>query len=640
VFHIGSSTTVTIASLTITNGADPSNFGGGILNDHSTLTVSNCTFSGNSAGNGIGGGILNYSQASGSATLTIVNSTVSGNSTASGNGGGINNDSEGLGSASLTVINSTVSGNSAVNGGGIYNYGFNGSAILKIGSTILNAGPLGGNIFNKFATVTSDGYNLSSDAGGGFLNATGDQTNTPPLIGPLQDNGGPTFTQAPLCGSPAIDKGTNFSGSATDQRGLPRTFDDPGIANAPGSDGTDIGAVERQTACNNPPVAICTNVTVSAGANCMANASIDNGSYDPDAGDTITLVQSPPGPYSLGNTLVTLTVTDNHGASNSCSATVTVVDTTPPVPTVASLPTATGQCSASVTAPTAHDNCAGLITATTSDPTSYNSQGSFTVHWVYNDGNGNSVTQLQAVVVHDTIAPVPTVASLAAVSNQCSATLTAPHATDNCAGLITATTSDPTSYNSQGSFTVHWVYNDGNGNSVTQLQAVVIKDTLLPSISCPPNVTTNAVSPGGVNVTFAAPVVSDNCGGVIVTSSRASGSLFAIGTTVVTNRVINGGGHTNLCTFTVRVKGAKDQINDLIVLVSGLPIQPGTKIGLVFELIEAQWDLDKGRTSNACGELKDFIALVSAQKGKKLTVAQVTLLTGEATRIRAVLACP
>ena len=212
--------------------------------------------------------------------------------------------------------------------------------------------------------------------------------------------------------------------------------------------------------------------------------------------------------------------------------------------------------------------------------------------------------------------------------------------TDNCAGLITATTSDPTSYNSQGSFTVHWVYNDGNGNSVTQLQAVVIKDTLLPSISCPPNVTTNAVSPGGVNVTFAAPVVSDNCGGVIVTSSRASGSLFAIGTTVVTNRVINGGGHTNLCTFTVRVKGAEDQINDLIVLVSGLPIQPGTKIGLVFELIEAQWDLDKGRTSNACGELKDFIALVSAQKGKKLTVAQVTLLTGEATRIRAVLACP
>jgi predicted alpha/beta superfamily hydrolase len=81
---------------------------------------------------------------------------------------------------------------------------------------------------------------------------------------------------------------------------------------------------------NNPPVARCTNVTVSAGANCMADASIDNGSFDPDVGDTITLTQTPPGPYPLGNTIVTLTVTDNHGASSTCASTVTVLDTTPP----------------------------------------------------------------------------------------------------------------------------------------------------------------------------------------------------------------------------------------------------------------------------------------------------------------------
>src|SRR5262249_37815785 len=81
---------------------------------------------------------------------------------------------------------------------------------------------------------------------------------------------------------------------------------------------------------NNPPVARCKNVTVSAGANCMADASIDNGSFDPDAGDTITLTQTPPGPYPLGSTGVTLTVTDNHGASNTCFSRVTVIDTTPP----------------------------------------------------------------------------------------------------------------------------------------------------------------------------------------------------------------------------------------------------------------------------------------------------------------------
>jgi hypothetical protein len=81
---------------------------------------------------------------------------------------------------------------------------------------------------------------------------------------------------------------------------------------------------------NQPPVARCRDVRLSAGANCMAAASIDNGSFDPDVGDTITLVQTPPGPYPVGMTSVILTVTDSHGLSSNCTATVTVVDDQPP----------------------------------------------------------------------------------------------------------------------------------------------------------------------------------------------------------------------------------------------------------------------------------------------------------------------
>jgi len=73
-------------------------------------------------------------------------------------------------------------------------------------------------------------------------------------------------------------------------------------------------------------------VTVSAGAACTASASIDNGSSDPD-GEAVTLAQSPPGPYSLGDTSVTLTVTDTLNVSATCTGKVTVVDTTPPVVT-------------------------------------------------------------------------------------------------------------------------------------------------------------------------------------------------------------------------------------------------------------------------------------------------------------------
>jgi len=81
---------------------------------------------------------------------------------------------------------------------------------------------------------------------------------------------------------------------------------------------------------NQPPVAVCTDVTVAAPADgCTANASVDGGSFDPD-GDPITRSQAPAGPYPLGMTSVTLTVTDTEGASDSCDATVTVVDVTPP----------------------------------------------------------------------------------------------------------------------------------------------------------------------------------------------------------------------------------------------------------------------------------------------------------------------
>jgi hypothetical protein len=178
--------------------------GGGIFN-LGVAIITSSTISGNFSGGGspgpqtgpgFGGGIFN------GATLTISNSTVSGNSvlttdTGPGRGGGIGNG------GSLQIANSTLSGNSGTNGGAIYN----GAAPLEIANTILHAGDVGENIFNDGGTITSLGYNLSSDNGGGYLNGPGDQTNTDPILGPLQDNGGPTQTHRPYPQSPAIDAG-------------------------------------------------------------------------------------------------------------------------------------------------------------------------------------------------------------------------------------------------------------------------------------------------------------------------------------------------------------------------------------------------------------------------------------------------
>ena len=95
------------------------------------------------------------------------------------------------------------------------------SGSLTIGNTILKTGTSGANIAIESGTVTSNGYNISNDDGGGFLTGSGDQINTDPILGPLQDNGGPTFTHALLPGSPAIDAGDpNFTPPPYyDQRG-------------------------------------------------------------------------------------------------------------------------------------------------------------------------------------------------------------------------------------------------------------------------------------------------------------------------------------------------------------------------------------------------------------------------------------
>jgi hypothetical protein len=246
--------TLTIINSTLSGNSTTFGRGGGIFNDHSMLTVSNSILSGNSAALS-GGGIENHGEDSGSATLTIINSTLSGNSASQG--GGIRNTGQHSGSATLTITNSTLSGNSAPFGGGIANTGFDaGTATLTLGATILNTGASGKNIENDQGTVTSLGYNLSSDAAGGDtttgpggrLNQPGDIRNTIPMLDPagLQNNGGPTQTIALMPGSPAIDKGKNFSGSTLDQRGtgFVRTSDDPAIMDA--DDGTDIGAFEVQ----------------------------------------------------------------------------------------------------------------------------------------------------------------------------------------------------------------------------------------------------------------------------------------------------------------------------------------------------------------------------------------------------------
>jgi hypothetical protein len=227
----GSSTTVMIANTLITS--NKAFVGAGLYNagTANTASVSNCTFVANASAS-YGGGIYNSS-----ATLSILNSTIHSNTGSRGAGVAF----FGYPSATQTVIGCTFSDNiisPSFTAGAVWNS----ASVLKIGNTILNRTLGGINLVNN-SILLSLGYNLSSDAAGGYLNATGDQVSTNPILGPLANNSGPTKTMALRVGSPAINKGKSF-GLATDQRGYPRAYVFPGVSLATGGDGSDIGAYE------------------------------------------------------------------------------------------------------------------------------------------------------------------------------------------------------------------------------------------------------------------------------------------------------------------------------------------------------------------------------------------------------------
>jgi hypothetical protein len=167
---------------------------------------------------------------------------------------------------------------------------------------------------------------------------------------------------------------------------------------------------------NVPPVANCQSITVSAGAGCLASVSaaqVDNGSSDSD-GTIVSRVLTPPGPYAFGTNSVTLTVTDNRGGSNSCSATIVVVDSTPPIITcpanvVTNVPF--GQTTAVVNypAPTISDNCSGTSTNFVPASGSTFALGTNAVTVTATDGSGNTNSCTFNVIV----AEIPAQADLA-----------------------------------------------------------------------------------------------------------------------------------------------------------------------------------------------------------------------------------
>jgi CSLREA domain-containing protein len=293
-------------SLTITRTIISGNHavvGGGISNKNGGLDVYNSTISGNDASEG--GGAYNHV-----ATMNFYNSTISGN-TATSIGGGIYYTFQGQSNG--TIQNCTITGNHGPNGGGVMV--FNGSSVVRAGNTIL-AGNTGSQGPDLYGTIYSSGYNILGTTGGTYANfvaTTGDQVGQfsviNPLLGPLQNNGGPTKTHLPLTGSPAIDSGNAF-GETGDQRGFTRTVNGT----------TDIGAVEIQNAPTQISAFAGSPQSVMEGtAFAPLQARVLDASNAPVGGVTVTFTAPPSGASGLfaNGTTQTTAITDANGVATS-----------------------------------------------------------------------------------------------------------------------------------------------------------------------------------------------------------------------------------------------------------------------------------------------------------------------------------
>ena len=370
IFNIGTNGNVSICGLTLTDGRagnggaiqnngmlaltndkilSSSGAAGGAVHNTGSLTISSSTLSGDSARTGNGGAIFN------NGTLNLTASTVSTNNANSGLGGGIYNAANGSATISnctfaadharnggalyeavggtMTISESTIATNSAANaGGGLHNAA--GANAIQITSTIIadNKGLRGRDVFGA---VASQGFNLVGITNGSSGWVSSDLTGTArnpldPLLGPLANNGGPTFTFALLPGSLALMRGNPSGAPATDQRGSPFQR----VVNGK----IDIGAFENQpivvvAPTNVPPIQKGTPIPLGAFSEVLTIAT--SWSVNVAWGDGLKSqftvgVQGSLGTMThnyahKGNFTITVTVTDQFGDFGQASFPVTVV---------------------------------------------------------------------------------------------------------------------------------------------------------------------------------------------------------------------------------------------------------------------------------------------------------------------------
>lgn len=206
----------TFGPTTILNTAIYSNvgqYGGGVYARADITITASAIYSNVAEQSGGGVGVSIYD---GENRAHLFNTTISGNRAFSAAGVHIGSAGTELTLRHATIVYNQSATASNAPGGLSVALGVD----ARIANTILAANA-GSSQCNSGVNITSLGGNLGADHSCGLTNAA-DQRITDPLLAPLQDNGGPTWTHTLAAGSPALDAGVAAHCLSTDQRGRPR----------------------------------------------------------------------------------------------------------------------------------------------------------------------------------------------------------------------------------------------------------------------------------------------------------------------------------------------------------------------------------------------------------------------------------
>ena len=321
---------------------------------------------------------------------------------------------------------------------------------------------------------------------------------------------------------------------------------------------------------NEPPVAVCQDITVQLDANgngSITAADVDGGSTDNCGIASLAVSPSTFDCSDVGANTVTLTVTDIHGNVATCTATVTVEDNVPPVAVCQNITIdldVNGEASITPADVDGGSTDACGIASLSIDQSDFDCShvGDNNVTLTVTDVNGNVSTCIAVVTVEDNIAPTIVCPADVVASNDpglCGAEVFFPDAIalDNCgiASVVQTAGLPSGSIFPVGVSTVTFTATDVNGNTTDCSFTITINDDE-PAVAVCQDITIQLDAAGNASIT-AADIdggSTDNCGIASIDASQLDFDCSHVGDNDVTLTVTDIHGNVSTCIAVVTVE--------------------------------------------------------------------------------------